>query len=104
LKKATFKPKTDTTDYEMNDLERKLVKQLALFEEIVSKAAITLEPQTLLLYIRDLCDLFNTYYEKYPVINADEPARSFRFKLVQCISQVLENGMNLLGLVPVEQM
>ncbi|MDT7891427.1 MAG: arginine--tRNA ligase [Thermoproteota archaeon] len=104
LKKAAFKPKTDTSGYEMNDLERKLVKQLALFEEIVSKAAITLEPQTLLLYIRDLCDLFNTYYEKYPVLNADEPARSFRFKLVQCISQVLENGMNLLGLVPVEQM
>jgi len=84
--------------------EIKLIKTLAKFPEVVRTSANLLQPQFIALYLRELCDLFNSYYEKYPVLNADEPARSFRLKLVTVISQVLENAMNLIGLTPLEKM
>ncbi len=104
LRKASKYGISSSQNYLMNDLERRLIKKLALFEEIVAEAAKSLEPHVLLIYTRELCDVFNTYYEKYPVLNAEEPSRSFRIKLVECISQVLENCMNLLGLIPIEYM
>ncbi len=89
-------------EYIPNDMEVKIIKKLAWFTEAVKIAAQNLQPQIIIIYIRDLCDLFNSYYEKYPVINSEEPARSFRIILVECVSQVLENAMNLVGMTPVE--
>lgn len=94
----------DFGSYVMNDIERKMLREIILFPEVVEESSLKLEPQTLLIYLRDLCDVFNTYYEKYPVLNAETEVRNFRLNLVLCISQVIENAMNLLGLIPVERM
>jgi arginyl-tRNA synthetase len=102
LRKAKEIKRENYESYLPNDMEIKIIKKLAWFTEAVKIAAQNLQPQTIIVYIRDLCDLFNSYYEKYPVINSNEPARSFRINLVECVSQVLENAMNLVGLIPVE--
>jgi arginyl-tRNA synthetase len=102
LRKAKEIKRESYESYLPNDMEIKIIKKLAWFTEAVKIAAQNLQPQMIIIYIRGLCDLFNSYYEKYPVINSDEPARSFRINLVECVSQVLENAMNLIGLIPVE--
>jgi len=104
LKKANIDKLENIEGYIPQDIESKIIKQLAMFSEYINKSVINLEPQILLIYLRDLCDNFNTFYEKYPVLNANEPARSFRLKLVISVSKVLEITMNLLGLKKVEVM
>ncbi|HLI46153.1 MAG TPA: DALR anticodon-binding domain-containing protein, partial [Geobacterales bacterium] len=104
LKKASLNELSDFKNYTLNEMESRLIKKLSMFGEIVAKAASALEPQLLLIYMRDLCDDFNTFYEKYPVLTANEPAKSFRIRLVEAISEVLRNSMNLLGLKPVDIM
>lgn len=90
--------------YKLNNEEIKLIKLLAKFPDVVKNSAILLQPQHIILYLREMCDLFNSYYEKYPVLNSEEPARSFRLNLVKAISQTMENAMNLVGLIPLEKM
>jgi arginyl-tRNA synthetase len=48
--------------------------------------------------------MFNDYYHKVPIIKANDREKKARLKLIQAISQVLENGTYLLGFKLVEDM
>jgi arginyl-tRNA synthetase len=48
--------------------------------------------------------MFNDYYHKVPIIKAGEKERKARLKLLQAVSQVLENGTYLLGFELVNDM
>lgn len=104
IRKASGIPLREQKGYNLNSEEVKIVKILAKFPEVVKTSATLLQPQHIALYLRELCDVFNSYYEKYPVLNSEEPARSFRLNLVKAISQTMENAMNLIGLIPLEKM
>ncbi len=78
--------------------EYELVKALANFGSVIERAADEYEPALLCRYLLDLCSLFNNYYHKHRIIDAGEAIAGARVLLVDCVRQVLANGLGLLGI------
>lgn len=82
--------------------EGELVVKLAMWPWTVASAARDLRPDYISEYLNSLALLFNSYYEKYPVVKSEEPVRGFRLALVNAVKTVMKNGLGILG-VPVLQ-
>ncbi|GAG56609.1 unnamed protein product [marine sediment metagenome] len=64
-----------------------------------------LQPNLPALYAAKLALAFNTFYEAAPVIEAETPELiAARLRLVNSVRIVLQNALNLLGIVAPERM
>ncbi len=91
--------------FEINDLEKKefeLAKKISLFSEVTLKAYQQMNPSLIANYSYELAQLFNEFYQKYPVLNSK--SESFRLALVEAFRQTIRNSMNLLGIELLEEM
>jgi arginyl-tRNA synthetase len=84
--------------------ERRLMKQLARFPEVVSQGAEALEPHRLIYYLHELSGIFHNYYNHTRVLTEDPEASTARFFLVRCVKQVIHNGLGLLGITAPQRM
>jgi len=55
-------------------------------------------------YLRDLANVFHTYYNAEPFIVDDASLRNARIALVLGVQQVVRNGLTLLGVSAPESM
>lgn len=81
-----------------------LAKQLAMYPEQLSTAANNLEPHILTHYLRDLASEFHTYYNSNKVLDDNKQIRDARITLSIAVKQVLQNGLQLLGVSAPEEM
>jgi len=81
-----------------------LAKQLSSYPEVLQNAATNLEPHLLTHYLRDLASEFHTYYNSNKVIVDDAMMRNARITLNQAVKQVIQNGLQLLGVDAPEKM
>ncbi|MEM5802262.1 MAG: arginine--tRNA ligase [Candidatus Aenigmatarchaeota archaeon] len=89
----------------LNDIEKKLVKELLRFNSIIKNAAEEMKPHYICNYAYDLVSTFNLFYEKVPVLTAeDTTTRNFRLTLVDATRQVLMNCLKLMGIKALEKM
>jgi arginyl-tRNA synthetase len=84
--------------------ERALALQLLGFSAVVDKAGETLQPHRLCGHLHELATAFTGFYEKCPVLKAEEPARQSRLALSALTARVLALGLGLLGIGTPEQM
>lgn len=84
--------------------EKALIKQLAIYSEILSIAAKKLEPHSLANYLRELANLFHSYYNAETFIVDDIALRNARLCLIEAVRQVMANGLKLLGVSSPEKM
>lgn len=79
--------------------EREIIKQIALYPEVVQKAGSSYDPSLLCSYLYDLSKLFSRWYHDNPVLKASSPAlvRS-RIELATMVLQVLKNAFGLVGI------
>lgn len=84
--------------------EAELLKQLARFPDIVTRAAESAEPQQIANYLRELAAEFHAYYNAHKVLVDDEPLREARLALSEGVRQVIANGLALLGVSAPEVM
>ncbi|MEM8492587.1 MAG: arginine--tRNA ligase [Pseudomonadota bacterium] len=84
--------------------EVELLKSLAKYPDIVARAAVSLEPQQIANYLRELAGLYHSYYNAHKVIVEDAALRQVRVALSEAVRQVLENGLALLGVSAPESM
>ena len=89
---------------EFKEKEYTLVKKLAEFPEKVENAANQREPAKIANYLSDLCEEFNSFYHSSPVLDADKADRKRRLKIVQLFVDVSDQGLQLLGIEPLEEM
>ncbi len=81
------------------EAELSLMKKIIKFPEAVVMAAQANLSNVLTLYLYELCNLANKFYELSPVIQEeDEKIKNARFGLVVLTASVLERGLNLLGI------
>ncbi len=79
--------------------EWEIAKSLAQFPEVVSAAAVELNPSIVAAYLFELCKSFSRYYQDHPVLrNEDANLVVSRIALVRAALQVLRNGLSLLGI------
>ncbi len=84
--------------------ERQLALRLFQFPAIIASVAETLEPHRLCNYLYDLAAAYHQFYEKCPVIKADDATRASRLRLSDTVARTLRTGLGLLGIDVVEQM
>ncbi|MEW1844738.1 arginine--tRNA ligase [Nonomuraea angiospora] len=84
--------------------ERALGLQLLGFGELVSQVTTESEPHRLCNFLFQTASLFSTFYDECPVTKegVDPETRQHRLALCKLVLDVLEKGLNLLG-VPVPE-
>lgn len=103
LRKAGEVPK----DFKIQKLEKEeenLLKKIYQFPEIVEIAAREYMPSHIATYAHELAQNFNTFYNKVPVLNADEVSKDFKLALVAVTAQIIKNSMGLLSIDLPERM
>jgi len=80
-----------------------LVMQILKYEETLGNAARDLNPAHLANYLFELAQKFNDFYEKAPILNSPEPARTERLALIKMVANILKEGMDLLGIKTVKE-
>ena len=84
--------------------EIELVKLLSNFPDVVSNATGQLEPHIIATYLFMLSSQFSLFYNVCPVLKSEEKLMKTRLVLIDCVKQVLENGLGLLGIDVLEKM
>jgi len=86
------------------DKERKLVVMLSKFPYILQQVINELKPSIFADYLLSVANLFNEFYRDHPVLKADSEYRMHRLAIVDATRIVLRNGLELLGIEPLEKM
>lgn len=81
-----------------------LARHLAKFKEYIIYTAQEYKPNILANYLHELAQKFNSFYNNVSVLRAPEKEREARLKIVEATSQVLKNGLTLLGVELTEEM
>lgn len=84
--------------------EKALALKLLQFTEVVETLAQDCLPNQLCLYLYELSGIFMRFYEACPVLKADGAERESRLGLCQLSALTLKQGLELLGITPLEQM
>jgi len=79
------------------EAEVALARRLAEFPELVTGAAMALEPHRVTYYLHELAGAFHSYYNASHVLVDDPGLSAARLVLVQAVGRVLANGLGLLG-------
>ena len=105
LRKAAREPDKPAFELLKEKLERELVLSLASFPDTFMEATEYLKPNLIADYANALADKFNTFYNALPVIKAEPKELSdARIVLTDAIRIVLNNALNLIGIVAPEKM
>lgn len=94
---------TENTNFTISDLEKTLLSTMNDFAKVVARASSEFAPHYLCTYLFELAQLFNSFYNKYPILNSS-PERQFRLDLVEGVALILKKGLNLLGINTLEKM
>jgi arginyl-tRNA synthetase len=86
------------------EIEIKLMKSLSEYGEILQTAALQHEPHRVIHYLRALASDFHTYYNAHQFLVAEDTIRHTRLVLINSVSQVVRNGLVLLGVSAPESM
>ncbi|MGC8607755.1 MAG: arginine--tRNA ligase [Vulcanisaeta sp.] len=104
LEKAGEIPKLTQIPNNITGEERELILLLGEYPEVIARAAQELRLENIIEYVNKLSLVFNSYYEKYPVLNAETGIREFRINLVNAMRTVLGNAMDILGIPRLRRM
>ena len=88
----------------VSEQEQAVQRAVTRYPEILEQAAVNRAPHTLVHYLRELANVFHTYYNAASFIVEDAPLRNARLSLVLGVQQVLRNGLHLLGVSAPESM
>ena len=88
----------------INDEERELLRLILLYPEIVADASEKLSPNSIASYLFTLSQLFNLFYQKYPILKAESESASFKVALTQGVGMTLKEGLRLLGVKTPDKM
>lgn len=81
-----------------------ILNKLTEFEDVVISASARKEPHLIANYIYDLATLFHSFYAKEKIITDNELETKEKINLLLAIQIVIQNALNLLGIIPREEM
>jgi arginyl-tRNA synthetase len=81
-----------------------LIHEISKFPDIVSKSANTLQPHVIIYYLKDLSQLFHSFYNDNHVLSESEENMQSILECLIAVKQVISNGLNLLGITPMQKM
>jgi len=97
-------PETIRPEYPLSEAEITLVDLISRIPNEVQKAARDLKPLVVTSLAFELAQAFNDFYGQCPVIQAEEPVRNMRLRLVAAARQAIANSLALLGITAPQAM
>ncbi|KRD28555.1 arginine--tRNA ligase [Lysobacter sp. Root916] len=87
-----------------DEAAHELVTTLLRYPDVVAAAGRDLEPHQIAVYLLELAQTFQTYYNDHQFLVDDAAVRNARLALATATRQVLANGLDLLGVSAPEVM
>ncbi|MBD3885466.1 arginine--tRNA ligase [Phormidium tenue FACHB-886] len=87
-----------------DETELALAKHILQLDEVLSTVEADLFPNRLCEYLFELSKKFNQFYDRCPVLNAEEPLRTSRLILCDLSARTIQLGLGLLGIPVLERM
>ena len=84
--------------------ELALAKHILQLEEVIKDVEKDLMPNRICLYLFELSQKFNQFYDRCPILQADEPQRTSRLILADLTARTIKLGLYLLGIEVLERM
>jgi arginyl-tRNA synthetase len=84
--------------------EHNLVRALSLFPIFLERAEREREPFVVGQYLINLTKSFNRFYNAHRILDGDPQTINARMLLVQCTSEVLTQGLGIIGIPTLERM
>lgn len=81
-----------------------ILNKLNEFKDIVETSASKKAPHIIANYVYDVASLFHTYYNQEKIVTEDIQYTSERINLLKAIQIVINNSLNLIGIIPREEM
>jgi arginyl-tRNA synthetase len=103
LKKSGFEFKKSFS-LELEQEEKKVVRELIKFKQAVKDAEENFSPNIVCNFLFSLAQEYNLFYNNNQIIKEEERTRTRRIILTLAVAQVLQNGLNLLGIEAPEKM
>ncbi|MBI2671017.1 arginine--tRNA ligase [Candidatus Woesearchaeota archaeon] len=102
------KSKNKTQKYKPELLNKKeeidIIDTLSKFPDTVEEAVLNYKPSLIAHYLINLCQQFNEFYQKHPVLKAEKQLRNARLLLVIATKQTILNASELLNIDLLEKM
>jgi arginyl-tRNA synthetase len=84
--------------------ERALALEVLEFPATIEKTGKTLQPHRVCGNLYAIATAFMIFYERCPVLRAEEPTRASRLALCALTARTLARGLDLLGIAAPEQL
>ncbi len=84
--------------------EYNIMNKLMNFENVIISATEKKQPHLICNYVYELSALFHSYYGSNKIITEDKEYTEERIALLKAIKIVINNSLNLLGIIPREEM
>lgn len=105
LRKASFDFETEVEMTVLHPKEKELLKQLAIFPEVIQDAAKNHSPAVIANYTYDLVKEYNSFYQAVPILGTDvETDKIFRVQLSKKVADTIATAFKLLGIDVPERM
>lgn len=86
------------------ETELAIAKHLLQLDEVLAEIETDLLANRLCQYLFELSQKFNQFYDRCPVLDAEEPLRTSRLILCNLTAQTIKLGLSLLGIPVLERM
>lgn len=87
-----------------SDITYTILNKLCEFEDVVTAACKQSKPHLIATYVYELASLFHSFYEKENIITENEIYTNERLNLLLAIKIVINNSLDLIGIIPREEM
>jgi arginyl-tRNA synthetase len=99
LRKANFDYKTTVTTTNLHEKEKELIKQLALFPEVIQNAATNHSPALVANYTYDLVKEYNSFYQNVSILGEENlNTKILRVQLSDKVAKTIKFAFQLLGI------
>lgn len=95
---------SESAETEYNDDELKLLRKIYHFSHVIHESAKKLSPNLLTTYLFELAQDYNLFYQKHPILKAEGSKRITRLLITESVGNILQHGLDLLGIKTVEKM
>jgi arginyl-tRNA synthetase len=91
-------------EYELTPVEVELIEMISRLPREIERAAEEYRPLYIANLSYDIARVFNDFYNRCPVLTADQPVRDFRLRMVAAARQAIHNALFLMGISAPEMM
>jgi arginyl-tRNA synthetase len=81
-----------------------LLIKIQQLDETLDSVSRELAPNLLCNYLYELAGTFMSFYEACPILNAEEDIRRTRLAIVVLTAETLKQGLEMLGISPLNKM